>query len=284
MPQARRGRLFRCDGTLSAPANFPAMTASGPVSSARAWANHLVRTELRLLVGLTLVSGFLWAFLVVMGEVREGDTLDRPILLAFRKPGELGVPVGPRWLQETARDVTALGGFTILGLVVAMSVVILWIHRRRLQAIVLAVAVVVGQVVAEFVKYLVGRDRPDLVPHLDQVYSSSFPSGHSAMSPIVYFTLAGIFAAGEPNRAAKLLLIGMAAVIVLSIGISRVYLGVHWPTDVMAGWALGTAVALLATLILHRLAPHRRKGALSPVEAPVTPQLRPTAQHASVVR
>jgi undecaprenyl-diphosphatase len=250
--------------------------------SLRVWAIHLVRTELRLLLGLTAVSVFLWVFLSVMGEVREGDTyeLDRSILLALRRTDQLGVPIGPRWLQETARDVTALGGFSILTLVVGLSVALLLLHRRRFQAAVFAVAVVAGQVLAAVTKHLVGRDRPDLVPHLDQVYSASFPSGHSAMSPIVYFTLAGILAAGEPNRAAKTLLLGVAAVLVLGIGASRVYLGVHWPTDVLAGWAMGAAVALVATLVLHRLAPHRVRVGARPGEPPVAPHPQATGTSA----
>jgi undecaprenyl-diphosphatase len=255
-------------------APFEVMTSEAQPWSVRAWAIHLVRTELRLLVGLTAVSVFLWVFLFMMGEVREGGTyrLDRSILLALRRPGELAVPIGPRWLQETARDVTALGGFSVLTLVVAVSIVMLLLHRRRFQALVFGAAVLVGQLLAQLTKHLVGRNRPDLVPHLDQVYSSSFPSGHSAMSPIVFFTLAGILAAGEPNRAAKTLLLGLAAALVLCVGASRVYLGVHWPTDVLAGWAMGTAVALVATLVLHRLAPHRPRTATRPGEAPVTPQ------------
>jgi undecaprenyl-diphosphatase len=249
------------------------MTRAQPWSL-RIWAIQLVRTELRLLLGLTAASVSLWVFLSVMGEVREGDTyiLDRSILLALRRPGQLGVPVGPRWLQETARDVTALGGFSVLTLVVTLSVALLLLHRRRFQAAVFAVAVIAGQALAQLTKHLVGRDRPDLVPHLDLVYSSSFPSGHSAMSPVVYFTLAGILAAGEPNRAAKTLLLGVAAALVFCIGVSRVYLGVHWPSDVLAGWAMGTAVALAATLVLHRLAPHRARRAGRPGESPVAPQ------------
>ncbi|MFC3069893.1 phosphatase PAP2 family protein [Phenylobacterium soli] len=248
------------------------MTSTAQPWSARAWAMHLVRTELRLLIGLTGVSAFLWAFLHVMGEVREGDTyrFDRSILLALRRPGDLAVPVGPRWLQETARDVTALGGFSVLTLVVVVGVVMLLLHRRRIQAVVFTAAVLLGQALAELTKHLVGRDRPDLVPHLDQVYSASFPSGHSAMSPIVYFTLAGILAAGEASRPAKVLILGVAAALVLAVGVSRVYLGVHWPTDVVAGWSMGTAVALLATLVLHRLAPHRRRTGAPAAEAPVT--------------
>jgi undecaprenyl-diphosphatase len=239
----------------------------------RTWARHLVRTELRLLIGIAAVFALLWGFFVVMGEVREGDTykLDSSILLAMRRPGELGVPIGPRWLHETARDVTALGGFTVLTLVVVLGVLMLVFHRRRRQAAVLATAVIVGQVAAELAKHLVGRNRPDLVPHLDLVYSSSFPSGHSALSPIVYFTLAGILAAGEPNRAGKSLLLTTAVVLVLAIGVSRVYLGVHWPTDVLAGWAMGTAVALGATLVLHRLAPHHAAAGARAEDNPVAP-------------
>jgi undecaprenyl-diphosphatase len=250
------------------------MTTEAHPWSIRAWVGHLIRTELRLLAGGLAVFVVLWGFFSVMGEVREGDTykLDRSILLVLRRPGELATPIGPRWLQETARDVTALGGFTVLGLVVVLGALMLLLHRRRLQAAVLVIAVLVGQVAAETTKHLVGRDRPDLVPHLDLVYSSSFPSGHSAMSPIVYFTLAGILAAGEPSRAAKTLLLATAALLVLAIGVSRVYLGVHWPTDVLAGWAMGTAVALVATLVLHRLAPHRSAPGAVAGEAPVGPE------------
>lgn len=248
------------------------MTTEAQPWSARVWAIQLVRTELRLLIGLTAVFACLWGFFSVMGEVREGDTyrLDSRILLALRRPGHLATPIGPRWLQESARDVTALGGFTVITLVVVVGVLFLWLHRRRIQAGVFLAAVLIGQAMAELTKHLVGRNRPDLVPHLDAVYSSSFPSGHSAMSPIVYFTLAGILAAGEANRGAKSLIVGLAAVLVLGIGVSRVYLGVHWPTDVLAGWAMGTAVALIATLILHRLAPHRRRVGV-PGERPVAP-------------
>ena len=239
----------------------------------RGWAIHLLRTELRLLLGLMAASLSLWVFLHLMGELREGDTfkLDSEILLALRRPGELGTPIGPRWLQETARDVTALGGFTVLTVVVVMGVVLLLLHRRRFQAGVLAGAVLIGQGLAQVTKEVVSRSRPDLVPHLDLVYSSSFPSGHSALSPIVYFTLAGILAAGEYSRSAKKVLLAAAAVLVVAIGASRVYLGVHWPSDVLAGWALGSLVAVLATLVLHRLAPHRPRVGARPSDSPVAP-------------
>jgi len=230
---------------------------------------HIRRTELRLLLAGLAVFGAVWGFLAVMGEVREGETarLDSAILLAFRRAGHLATPVGPRWLQEAARDITALGGTTVLTLVVVLAAVLLWLHRRRAQAGMFVAAVVGGDLLAEAIKALVGRARPELVPHLDMVYSSSFPSGHSAMSPIVYFTLAGLVAAGEGRRAQKVLLIATALALVLAIGVSRIYLGVHWPTDVLAGWALGAAVAVAALLAVHLVAPHRREtGAVAPVE------------------
>jgi undecaprenyl-diphosphatase len=242
------------------------------IAHATSWRDRLIRnakrTELRLLaLGVVLVTP-VWGFLSVMGEVREGETsaIDSAILLAFRQPGNLATPIGPRWLQETARDVTALGGFTVLTLVVVLAAAVLWLHRRRAQALGLVIAVIAGEGIAQAIKMLVGRARPDLVPHLDQVYSSSFPSGHSALSPIVYFTLAGIVAAGERERSLKSLLVGGAVLLVAAIGVSRVYLGVHWPSDVLAGWSLGTAVALVATLALHLIAPHRA-GAVAPDDA-----------------
>lgn len=241
---------------------------------------HIRRIELRLMLAGLAVFGSVWGFLYTLDEVQEGDAqrFDSAVLLAFREPGHLATPIGPRWLQESARDLTALGGFTVLFLVVVLAAALLWVHRRRAQALVLVGAVLGGELLAQVVKVLVGRTRPELVPHLDLVYSSSFPSGHSTLSPIVYFTLAAIVAAGEGRRAQKVLLIGTSLALVLCIGLSRIYLGVHWPTDVLAGWALGTAVAVLATLALHAFAPHRRStGAIAPAAPPEAAGLTPNA-------
>lgn len=95
------------------------------------------------------------------------------------------------------------------------------------------------------------RPRPDLVAQHDLVYASSFPSGHSVMAPVVYLTLAAIVATGSVRRAIKLTPVIGAAVLVLAIGVSRVYLGVHWPTDVLAGWTMGATIAWIATVALY---------------------------------
>ena len=118
---------------------------------------------------------------------------------------------------------TALGGVTVLSIVTLSAIAVLLIHRKRAQALIFGVAVVVAQLAAELIKAVVARPRPDLVSHLDLTYSSSFPSGHSVMSPVVYFTLAVIIAETESHRAARILLVAGAAALVISIGASRVW-------------------------------------------------------------
>ena len=223
----------------------------------RAWTATAAAIESRVLLTILAASACLWGFLTLAGEVREGETtgFDRTVLLAFRRVGDVATPVGPQWIQETARDITALGGFTVLTLVTVLATVLLLMHGRRLQALIFAGSVIGAQVLVGALKAVLARARPDLTTHLDLVSSHSFPSGHSTMTPVVYLTLAAILAAGAERRSVRLLLSGAAVVLVLAVGVSRVYLGVHWPTDVLAGWTLGTAIAVAASLALHRAAP-----------------------------
>ena len=243
-----------------------AVARNGP----RRWVDLAGRIEIRVLAAALATAAAAWAFLALAGEVREGDTtgFDRQVLLWFRSPSDLAEPIGPRWLRETARDVTALGGFTVLTLVVISAVVLLLMNGRRLQAGIVAGVVIAAQALVETLKAALGRARPDLVPHHDLVYSASFPSGHSAMTPVVYLTLAAILAAGEPRRSVRAFLLVAAVLLVIAVGISRVYLGVHWPTDVLAGWTLGCGIAIAAELALHRTAPRRGKGAEVAADAP----------------
>jgi undecaprenyl-diphosphatase len=230
------------------------------------------RIESRLLLAALALSGSVWAFGGLWDAVEDQHTggFDRTVLLAFRVPGHPDTLAGPRWLQECARDLTALGGFTVLTLVSLMTVAILLMQRRRLQALIFGATVVVAQALAEAIKLIAGRPRPDIVAHFDQVYSSSFPSGHSTMAPVVYLTLAVILAAGEPRRDVRVLLFACAVLVILAVGLSRVYLGVHWPTDVLAGWALGAAIALVAMTALRLAARKLHQGGevVKPAEGP----------------
>jgi undecaprenyl-diphosphatase len=228
------------------------------------WVAELLRRiELRLLLGCLAITIAIAGFAALAAEALEGEigAVDRVLLLAFRTPGDLATAIGPRWVQESARDITALGGFTVLTLGSILATVLLLMHGRRLQAMVFAGAVVLAQGACEGLKHLIDRPRPILVPHFDLVYSASFPSGHAVMTPVVYLTLAAVLAAGSDRAPVKVLLIGSAALLVVAVGITRVYLGVHWPTDVLAGWALGSAIALAASYALLRAASPRGPGA-----------------------
>lgn len=212
----------------------------------------LRRLESRALLLLLAVAGAVWAFLSIGGEMAEGETLaiDRRLLLALRAPGEPSNPIGSRSFQEAMRDVTALGGFTVLTVVTIVAVLALLFHRKRLHALVLAVTALGAQVCSEQLKHLYGRPRPDLVPHGSYVYSGSFPSGHSMLSAAIYLTLAMLISSLETRRTTKTLAFVVAAVTMLAIGFSRVYLGVHWPSDVLAGWCIGAAWAMAAWVVL----------------------------------
>lgn len=217
----------------------------------------LQRIEVWTLAVLCILFGSLWAVLKLGGEIREGETagIDRNILLWFRTPGDLALPIGPAWLHESARDITALGGFTVLTLLTIAATLALLAAGRRRQALVFSVTVIIAQLASGGLKTLNDRPRPTLVPHLDAAMSSSFPSGHAMMSPVVYFTLVAILAARSYGRSFRALMIGSAVLLVIAIGISRIYLGVHWPTDVLAGWTLGSAIALAAWRVLAMFRP-----------------------------
>ena len=208
--------------------------------------------ETRALILLACVATAIWAFLSIGGEMLEGETsgLDRRILLMLRAPGDAADPIGPRALEEAMRDVTALGGFTVLTLVTIVAALAFLLHRKRRQAAVLVGTVLMAQVSSEVLKTLYDRPRPDLVPHGSYVYSASFPSGHSMLSAAVYLTLAVLIASLEPRRATKALVFVLAAGVMTAVGFSRVYLGVHWPSDVLAGWSAGAAWAFSAWVVL----------------------------------
>jgi undecaprenyl-diphosphatase len=214
------------------------------------------RSEIRLLVAVMAVSGAIWAFLDVADEVTEGDTgvIDRALLLALRNPKDLSDPIGPRAFEEAMRDVTALGGFTFLTFLTIVVTVALLFYGKRRHALVFASTVVLAEISADSLKLVYDRPRPDIVSHGSWVYSHSFPSGHSTMSAAVFLTLAAVLASLEPKRRAKVFTFGVAILLVVSIGLSRVYLGVHWPSDVLAGWWLGAAWALAARIAVTRWA------------------------------
>ena len=213
-------------------------------------------TQRSIATGVAVLT-VLAAFAVLTAAIVGGrmDGIDRSLLLALRSLAPAHLPLGPRWLQESARDVTALGGFTTLTLVTVIAAALLTIHRRGRSAVVLVAAAIGAQVTAEVIKHYVNRPRPLLVPHLDLVYSSSFPSGHAVMSPTVYLTLATLVSATAARSATGPVVFGVATLLIAAIGVSRVYMGVHWPSDVLGGWMLGSVFALAASYAARRWEP-----------------------------
>lgn len=190
---------------------------------------------------------FLLALIWLGHELVEGDgaRFDQAILLAMRVPGHPLQPIGPAWLPSAVRDVTALGSTTVLTLVVLVTAVFLWLAGRLRTALLLVVATSLGSVSVELIKALVSRSRPDLIGRLMEETSRSFPSGHAALSAIVYLTLATLLFPVLPRRRVRAFVVIVATVLTLLVGLSRVYLGVHWPSDVVAGWAFGGVWAML---------------------------------------
>ena len=207
------------------------------------------------LLSLAALSFFAWAFVELAGDVREGDTtaLDSALLLALRDPANLGDPIGPSWVEESARDITGLGGYAILTMVTLAAVAYLLMARKRGAALLVIGAVLGGMLLSTALKLGFERPRPDLVPAAARVYTASFPSGHAMLSAVTYLTLGALLARVEQRRRVKAFLLAIALVLTLLVGASRVYLGVHWPSDVLAGWCVGAAWAALCWFVALQL-------------------------------
>jgi undecaprenyl-diphosphatase len=210
------------------------------------------------LVALCILGGLGWAFIEIADAVLEGEThaLDSYVIQMLRNPADLTDPRGPLWVEELGRDVSALGGVAVLTFVVLTAAGFLWISHRRRATVFLLACVATGVALSQVLKSAFDRPRPDIVSHEAAVYTASFPSGHSLMAAIVYLTLAVLLARTLHRRATRGYVIFLAIVVVVSVGVSRVYLGVHWPTDVLAGWSVGAGWALFCGILANWLA-HR---------------------------
>jgi undecaprenyl-diphosphatase len=199
----------------------------------------------RILIPIILVAAAASAFIAILDEVVEGDTraVDEAIILGFRVPGDPADPIGSPWLEEAVRDVTALGSAPALVIAVLAVAGFLALAKAWRPAIFTLAASGGGLLVSSLLKYVVDRPRPDLVPHGNLIYTTSFPSGHSMMSAVVYLTLAALVARLMTKKRLKGYALGIAMTLTLLVGVSRIYLGVHWPSDVLAGWAAGAAWA-----------------------------------------
>jgi undecaprenyl-diphosphatase len=219
--------------------------------------------ERRTLLAVLAVAALAWAFAGLHDAVREGGApdLDHKILLLLRDPADPAKPWGPGWLQTSVRDVTALGGTTIVLPLTLLVAGYLALVRKRGAALFLLAAILGAVALGALLKLGFERPRPDLVEHGVLTYTWSFPSGHATGAAATYLTLGALLARFQPRRRVKVYILSVAVLITVAVGLSRIYLGVHWPTDVLAGWTVGAGWALLCWTVVRVL---QRRGNVEP--------------------
>ncbi|OSQ37272.1 hypothetical protein TMES_15785 [Thalassospira mesophila] len=213
--------------------------------------------EPQILACIAAIAGFLLLFGKLVEDVfnQESGAFDKAILLFMRNGNDLSQPIGPAWLLGVVRDITALGGVAVLTLFTLIVVAYLLVAGHRRAALLVVLSVGLGAVFEELLKIGFDRARPDIVPHLVTVHSLSFPSAHAMLSAITYLTLGTLVARTEKQRRVRVFVMAVGVFMTLFIGLSRLYLGVHWPTDVLAGWTLGAAWVLLFWLLSRSQSP-----------------------------
>ena len=211
-----------------------------------------------VLLALAGVVAGVWGFALLADEVLEGGTqaFDQKLLLAFRT-GPTHAPLGPPAVQEAARDITSLGGTAVLTIITIIAAGFLSLDEKKHMALFVCGSVLGGVAASTALKDVFQRPRPDLVPYSVYVSGASFPSGHSMMSAVTYLTLGALLARSHQRKRLKAYFLLVAIFLTLAVGVTRVYLGVHWPTDVLAGWTAGSVWALLCWLLARWLQARR---------------------------
>lgn len=206
----------------------------------------IIRQEIGVLIAVAVVATAAWLFLNVADEVveREADPIDDRILLALRSAEDPSRPVGPSWLVVAAEEITALGSTTVLALLTTIVCLYLMIQRLARLAMFVLICVGGGTLLSTLLKLAFGRERPDVVPHLTHFGQASFPSGHAMLSTVAFLTLGVLLAEIEKRKRVKAYIMAVAVCLAALVGATRVYLGVHYPTDVAAGWTAGVAWAV----------------------------------------
>lgn len=222
--------------------------------------------EDRILVSALALVAALLAFALIASQVSAGRTqaFDQWALDALRREDNRAIPVGPAWLELIALDVTSLGSAGVLITLIILVLGYLLIERRFGLALLTLASTTGGWILEAILKASFGRQRPSVVPHLQHVTSSSFPSGHSMLSAVVYLTLGALLARSTADLPLRAYFIAAGMFLSFIVGVTRVYLGVHYPTDVMAGWIAGFGWAVLCALVAQAL---QRRRVVEPPES-----------------
>ncbi|MEX0876431.1 MAG: phosphatase PAP2 family protein [Phycisphaerales bacterium] len=214
----------------------------------------LLHKETALVVALLLMVAGIWAFAEITDEVLEDEAvIDAAVMDWVHGAG--GDPRGPRWLEVTALDLTALGGAPVLALMIALIAGFLAMTKQYREAVLVLVASLLGLGLSTVLKEVFSRERPQEGVQMAEAFTASFPSGHTMLSTVIYLTLGAILSATRPRRRERFYIIAAAVLIAGIVGLTRVYLGVHFPTDVLAGWSVGLAWTVLCLIVAHKLHP-----------------------------
>lgn len=220
------------------------------------WLKELLRQRDFLTLALAaIVVGSVWVFIEIADELREGElkAIDQALLELLREPGNAAEPLGPRQLEVVMRDATALGSVFVLTLFVSLAVIVLWMERYRLAALWLAIAALGAGGLNVLLKNLYARERPTLLAPELLPTSFSFPSGHAFLAAAIYLTAGALLTQIIAKPTTRAVVLAAAALVVVLVGFTRVYLGVHYPSDVLAGWTLGLCWAALCWAVFWNL-------------------------------
>lgn len=223
-----------------------ATPASLSVEMVRRRLARLGKNETGAIGAVIVAAALLLLFGALAEEVVEGDThrLDRAVLMAFRTSGNPADLIGPGWFEEMVRDVTALGSYAFVIIIVTAATGYLLLMRKHGLALLLLAAEAGGMLFSTLLKELFDRPRPD-IEHAAKVFTASFPSGHATLSAVTFLTLGALLTRVTTDRKSKIYFMATAIVLTVLVGLSRLYLGVHYPSDIIAGWCVGSAWAVL---------------------------------------
>ena len=205
-------------------------------------------TKRSLIVIVALVVGFAALASGVLAAATQA--VDHALLESLRHGDD---PYGPVWLERAVMNLSALGSSAVVTLLVVVATLFLLLARRPRQAMLLVAITSISAIGLTLLKVGIGRERPTVVPHLEEVVGMSFPSGHTLLAAVLYPTFGMLVAANLSDRRLKIYVFAVAAALALLVGLTRVYLGVHYPSDVLGGWLLGLAFSFAAGIVIRAL-------------------------------
>lgn len=237
----------------------------------------VARTEIAALTALFVAAVGVMTFIEIADDMTEADgqAFDQQVLALLRPyADDPGRPWGPWWLKEAAADITSLGGISVLGLFALIVIVFLLSQRKWLSSLLLALGLVGGVMLSEGLKAVFERERPPQAMQAVETINASFPSGHALLATVFYLSVAVMLTRAFPRQRFKIFVLGVGMVMALLVGLTRIYLGAHWATDVFAGWAVGSAWAMVLWLVAYGVArwQKRRRARLQDEPSPIEPE------------